>query len=417
MSALTPPGYTIHDQATQASQTRPNTSAHFLLSASPRKKIILLTSNTIKDNMIFSNGLYQNILNFYHMFESMGHIPLILFDEKPNPEDTRDFLKNYRYVLPETVVKSEIPIYCLIEIGMTIQPEFRQFLKDFGTKIIKVFLGNILNIDVEISTRMPEMDFPHHCGGHYNLLLSSPHYKQNLQYSAAINGTSYEVSKVAPYIWSDRTLNKSLAALQGLAAWDAAKDWKQRNLVIMEPNLGFQKCFYVPLLIAAAFARKTPEWKGKIRIYNFQNVLRNRNFEANIYPLLGLDRERLELMGRFPINEIMATNRDGVFVHHQVNNEFNYMFFELLSQGFPVIHNVDGWKNYGYYYTTFAAEGGTDAASVSGILYKVLREHSQNLEIYKAHYECLAWTHSVYNPMNQKAWDELLYNPHLENVV
>jgi len=408
-----PPGYTFHDQDTVDSLIKPVHSFQSSLSQYSNKKIILLTSNVIKDNMIFANGLYQNILNFYNMFESMGHIPLILFDEKPEPEDIKDFLKNYRYVLPETVIKSEIPIYCLIEIGMTIQPEFRQFLKDFGTKIMKIFLGNILNIDVEISTRMPEVNFPHHFGGHYNLLLSSPHYNQNKQYAAAIHNTSYEMSKVAPYVWSDEILKKSLGQSQKPKTWDATKNWRKRNIIIMEPNLGFQKCFYVPLLIAAAFARKNSEWEGNIKIYNFQNVLRNKNFEANIYPLLGLNKERIELLSRFPINEIMESNRDAVFIHHQVNNEFNYMFFELMSQGFPVIHNVDSWKNYAYYYSTFHS----GSQEVTKLLYKVFSEHSQNISVYKCHYECLAWSHSIYNPSNQKIWNELLFNPLLENVL
>lgn len=406
--STTTPGYTVHDKSVLKSLLTPYKAIN------TDKKIILLTSNKLEDKMIFCNGLYQNILNFYNMFESMGFVPLILFDDKPDPAAINDFIKEYRFVLPETVVKSEIPIYALLEIGMTIQPEFRKFLRDFGTKIIKVFLGNILNIDIEISTKMPEVNFPHHVSGYYNLLLSSPHYNQNCSYAAAINGSTNTESIVAPYVWNDKILKKSLANETRPTTWDHSIDWRHRNIVIMEPNLGFQKCFYVPLLIAAAFARNNPSWRGRIKIYNFQLVLRNKNFESNVYPLLGLDKSRLELHGRYPITHIMADNRDAVFIHHQINNEYNYMFFELISQGFPLIHNVTSWKNYAYYYSTIMTE---HHESTQATLYKVLREHKDMLPIYKAQYENLLWSHSIYNPDIQTKWAQLVNNPLLHCVV
>ena len=428
LSALTP-GYTILHEPTINSLFSPFAPLSAApTAASKSKKIILLTSPSMTDDMIFCNGLSQNILNFYRMFEAMGYIPLILFDEKPAPEKTKDFIQSYRFVLPETVMKSEIPIYALLEVGMTIQPEFRQFLKDFGTKIMKIFLGNILNIDVEISTRMSDVNFPHHITGHYQLLLSSPHYNQNIKYAAAISHTPFDKSIVAPYVWSKKILNKSLAQKLTTTTWDAAKTWQERDIVIMEPNLGFQKCFYVPLLIAAAFARKHgATWKGKIRVYNFQNVMRNSNFVQNIAPLLQIPSDRLELFGRFSIADIMAANRGAVFIHHQVNNEFNYMFFELLSQDFPVLHNCQGWQKYGYYYTTDSATAAAAtqtqashqalAATPTQILYKVLREHQQNLEIYRSHYENLAWSHSIYNPQIHETWDEIIKNPLLDRIL
>ena len=82
------------------------------------------------------------------------------------------------------------------------------------------------------------------------------------------------------------------------------------------------------------------------------------------------------------------------------------MFFELLNQGFPLLHNVGAWKNYAYYYNT--RDDKTESSTE--LLYKVLREHAQNMEIYRANYECLAWSHSIYNPINQQEWGRLVEN-------
>ena len=79
MSHSSIPGYTIQDNSTIRMLEIPYSELKI------KRKIILLTSNKLEDKMIFCNGLYQNILNFYDMFEAMGFVPLILFDDKPDP--------------------------------------------------------------------------------------------------------------------------------------------------------------------------------------------------------------------------------------------------------------------------------------------------------------------------------------------
>lgn len=413
-SDLNIPGYTEYDFSSKPSIDSNKIDGH--------NKIILLASNVLSDDHIFCNGLHQNIINFYKMFESMGYCPLMMYDEKPDPQKIKNYISHYKYVLPETIIESSLSIYALLEIGMTIPSSVRQYLNTFGTKIIKVSLGNTLNIDIEISTKLSEVDFTHNIGGNYNLLLTSPHYKQNLDYIAGINNTSFTKSKIAPYVWDSTILNIAIKLLNenknisNSLEWGGKKNilqhlepWQQRDIVIMEPNLGFQKCFYVPLMIAAAFSRKVPEWKGNIVIYNMQSTFRNSNFEKNIFPLLGFESSRLKIKGRYSIVDIMKNNQNGIFIHHQVNNEYNYMFFELMSRGFPILHNVNLWKEYGYYYSVWD-EDEKDNNDVCPFkqLYRIFHEHEYNIEKYNAQFAKLSWSHSIYNPDIQSKWNELI---------
>lgn len=402
------PGFTIQDQTTLKNQTLPYKNL-MIKKSNPIPKIVLLASSVITDEILFVNGLFQNILNLYDLFESICYVPIILYEKKPDPEKIKRITKYYRYILPETVINTEIPIYCVIEIGMTCQEEFRKYLCQLGSRFIKLHLGNILNVDIEISTRMPEVHFIHHVSGTYDSLYTSPHYNQNREYSAILNGTLIEDSKIAPYIWSEQIINRF--SLEKQIFWDSEQNWENRDIVICEPNLGFQKCFFIPLLIASNFAKKYSEWKGNIKIYNTHNFDKTNNFRQNILPLLQIPESRIQYFFRFSILEIIEKNQGAIFIGHQINNEYNYMTLELMSRNFPILHNAEGWKSYGYYYNT---SSWNDAILT---LENMLKNHIKNYNIYKSHFETLKWTHSPFNPVIQKQWDEIIKNEKLDLCV
>jgi hypothetical protein len=185
-------------------------------------------------------------------------------------------------------------------------------------------------------------------------------------------------------------------------------DWQNRDIIICEPNLGFQKCFYIPLLLAANFARNNKEWKGNIKIYNTHNFTKTPYFEKNILPLLKIPIERIQLFLRFTIHQILESNPGAIIIGHQINNEYNYMTLEFMSKNFPILHNADGWKNYGYYYNTTSWQD-----SLKTLEYAI-KSHQTNINVYKSHFETLKWTHSPYNPKIQSAWDAILKNDKFE---
>ena len=89
------------------------------------------------------------------------------------------------------------------------------------------------------------------------------------------------------------------------------------------------------------------------------------------------------------------------FLLHQVNNEYNYMTLELLYNNYPVLHNSDSWKEYGYYYK---------GSSLDSVYKQIIKtyNHENSIETYKAHAKTLIWTHSPYNPSVQEKWNKIL---------
>jgi hypothetical protein len=115
-----------------------------------QRKVILLATAVISEENLFSNGLFQNVYVFYRMFESMGFLPLMIVNKKPDSlEKIPWYMRDIRLITVEEIAKNPIPVSLYIEVGMSIDSQMRKFLKMCGARIAKLYLGNILNIDVE----------------------------------------------------------------------------------------------------------------------------------------------------------------------------------------------------------------------------------------------------------------------------
>jgi len=118
-----------------------------------------------------------------------------------------------------------------------------------------------------------------------------------------------------------------------------------------------------------------------------------------------VEDNKVKLVGRRDMKDMMAETPWMIAMCHQVNNDYNYMTMEFMYTGFPLIHNAGAWSEYGYYYP----DNHIDAAAEQ-IKY-VLDSHSERIELYKSHGRVLAWKHSLYNPDVQAAWKALLEAP------
>ena len=367
------------------------------------RKIILLATATITDDNLFSNGLFQNVFLLYRMFDAMGYAPILIVHEKPKKlSNIPAGLRACRTIATEDIIKQPMPIIALIEIGMSIDPIVRKFIKMIGGKLCKLYLGNILNIDVETPIFYPGMHFSHHVVGEIDRIWVSPHYGQHAEYAAYINHILPPADlndMIAPYVWDPCILTKD---------WEQNLCWRPRGeeeetFVIMEPNISIQKCAHLPLLILETWYRRNPAWKGKIIVINGDRIEIIPHFKDNIMPSLTIFKDGLVKMeSRSDIFSVLKKYPSATFMLGQLNNEFNYMTLELMWAGFPVIHNALVWSEFGYSYKDADLEAG--AARID----EIRSRHAERLETYKGHARLLAWRYSPYNPEVQARWERLL---------
>jgi hypothetical protein len=98
------------------------------------RKIVLLSSATITEENIHANGLFQNVLVFYRMFDAMGYAPIMLVHEKPTSlKNIPEVLRKCRTIVTEDMLKQPMAnVVAMIEIGMSLDPLVRQFVKILG---------------------------------------------------------------------------------------------------------------------------------------------------------------------------------------------------------------------------------------------------------------------------------------------
>ena len=369
----------------------------------PNHKVIALATGAITDDNLFTNGLFQNIYLIYRMFESMGWLPIMIVNTKPDDmSKVPKYMQNIRLLTVEDISKSPIPINIYVEIGMSLDENARKFIKMLGAKICKLYLGNILNIDVETPMFMPQVFFAHHVIGGLDEIWVSPHYTQHAEYARALNHVSLQkkTPMVVPYVWDPQILTKNG---ERNFQWRPPASVEEDKFLILEPNISFQKTSLVPLMIIEAWFRKNPDWKGEVILVNGERLLQIPFFKESIWDRLDIVKAgRVKTSGRMDIVTLLTTYTAAIPICYQYNNEYNYMVLEYFWSGYPVLHNASDWSPYGYYYK--------DASILEGVaqIERIRSSHNQSLEIYKAHAKALAWRHSPYNPDIHRAWTKIV---------
>jgi hypothetical protein len=339
------------------------------------------------------------------MIQSMGYIPILLVQEMP--ASVPSYMSDLSILTIESFVTAAIRVDVYIEIAMSIDIIVKQYLRMGGSRIYKLYLGNILNIDIESPLCYPGMYFVHHYIGDIDDVWVSPHYAQHLQYARSVNrvlsDTGAEAPQegsgaIAPYVWEPCILT---AGGSRSFQWSAPVKGEEVFLLI-EPNISFQKTSLIPLCILEAWYRKNPTWKGKIILVNGNRLEVLPFFMNSLADSFDLVKNgRVEFHGRVSIVDLLTTYPSGIPICHQVNNEYNYMVLEYFHCGYPVLHNASDWSAYGYYYPN------SDIAAGVASLERILGEPMHS-ETFKSHAKTLTWRHSPYNPDVQRGWAKLL---------
>ena len=369
-----------------------------------QRPMILIATASISDSNIFNNGLYQNCFLIYKLAEAIGWLPVMVVNAKPKDlSEIPELLRPCRVAEVEDILRTPMPIKVYLEIGMSISAHLRRFMKMMGARTCKLYLGNILNIDIETPMFFHGMNFSHHVIGEQDEIWVSPHYAQHDEYAACLNQVEAVRGKslrIAPYIWDSCIMTDDGRRHM---SWRPRRVGEKACIIVMEPNISFQKTGVIPILIAEKYARSHPELDFDLIVLNGDRMGASGYFKSNLEPCLELGKTgRIKYAGRHDIITIMKNYPHATAICHHVNNEFNYMVLEFLHAGYPVVHNATVWKGFGYYYPESDLQKGSES------LDKAISSHATNLEIYKSHSRALSWRHSLYNPDVQRAWKALL---------
>lgn len=349
---------------------------------------ITIRSDQPLSQILFGNGLSQNIKFFYDLLVLMGHKPYFLVDYK-EADSIRFNKKNYHcYTLNEVISKSK-PTDIAFEIGVSISQSQRSLLrKHLGTKIISVRYGHSMFMDMEQICHKETMS-PGLYVNKPDRVWISPHLKNSSSYLETIYDAPVHS---CPYIWEPDFVSNRFCK----------NDYnKNPDIYVMEPNISLLKNSLIPLAIIEQLYRKHPGSFNKAMILNGLHFNEQEFFLDNIVrnmSSLKSEAKKVYFTGRYKFDEALK-NRD-ILLGHQYGCELNYLYLEALWKGVPLVHNSPSFKSVGYYYPDFDALAGSEKCLEAINNTKVTNEQSKNNEFIKKY--------SIHNKTVQNQYRQLI---------
>lgn len=325
---------------------------------------------------LFTNGLRQNTLFVYRMVAASPNCANAwLMDcgkvEYKFPDDK--ILDNDRIVKFDEI-KDKIDY--LLVVGHRPGVHILKYLKDRGVKIIFYKGGNSAVLSMEGMTD-PDVD---KFGERYfdrefydAIWLTSQH----MHTYAGWAETMYRkpVHEI-PQVWDPSLLELQTAEIKEQYGYKKRKKGQKWKIGIVDPNITVMKTIHMPVLVCEAAYREAPKYFEKIFVTNSLQFMKVQHFTSFLESLSATRKGIITVEQRFMLYSFLAQYADAVVTHHWENG-LNYLYYEVLYGGYPLVHNSQFLKEYGYYYKDFDAFDGGRA------LLEAFNVHDKNLDAYK----------------------------------
>ncbi len=322
---------------------------------------------------IWENGIFQNVFFLLNLFQKsplIGSVFLVNGGEG-KPEEATDFLDLATAPVIDMAQALE-DLDVIVELSAQLNADWARAFRAKGGRIVGMRVANDYVIDIE---RMM-FDLPHGLlasGAPYDVIWTLPAFEKTCAayYKAAMRAPVVAMQ----HLWSPAILERTIAKAGGKAF--AYEFGRQRwRLAIFEPNICMVKTSHIPMLLSDAAHRQDPDFIEYLRVYNTLQLKEREDF-VSLARSLDLVRHGIATFeGRFPIYEVMTTQADAI-ISHSWENEQNYLYYEALHGGYPLIHNSAYLGGCGYRYPTFDPEQGALA------LRQAFLEHDLRLDDYR----------------------------------
>ncbi len=357
---------------------------------------ITVVAGTEPNAALWSSGIHQNMVFLALLLQRLPEVELAVFVSCP-PGGALIHPLADMYGL-RTIQLSEVnELDILIELGARAETEFTIPFRERGGKLVSYVAGNTMIMNFEsMANAVPYGDFINEVP--FDAVWLTPqHWHTNHAYAAITRTPNVEV---APHIWSPICLEQSAFRLNVNPFWrpPQARDWR---IGVFDPNVNVVKTFHFPLLVAEQAHRLDPELINRVLLFSAAHLKGNQHFEQ-FCAALDLGRAgRVFAEERYLLVEMLGSHIDAV-VTHQWENALNYLYWDVLYLGWPLIHNSTEFVEAGYYYPEFDPQAGGE------VLVAALADHAENAVARRDATLATLWRFHIDNPAVQRRHAELL---------
>jgi hypothetical protein len=301
-------------------------------------------------SVLWSNGIYQNIVYLAKLLQSLEGITPYLV-QYPFTRTTDSPIGACFGIKTTNDADTAQKLDLIIELGIRLEHDFTVPYRKSGGKLVSYMAGNamVMNLEslflpVEHSARGSTIS-PH---GFDAVWITPQHMHMNAKITEILAGPAEE----APHVWAPTCIEHAMASLGLNPVWKGRPEaW---SLATFDPNINVVKSFHVPLLVAESAFRRTakPDQIKRMMLFCSEQLKGRPHFETFVAATSLGKAGKVTAEGRHGVVAMLGREVDAV-ITHQWENDLNYLFWDVLYLGYPLIHNSKRLGDAGYYYPDF----------------------------------------------------------------
>lgn len=343
------------------------------------------------EQSIWENGIFQNCIFLVQLFQQSTEVEQAVLVNGGDSEVASDGM-----LLQHTGVKILTPdqamqtLDVVVEMSAMLADEWVHAFRQRGGRYAWMRVGNDYVIDIERAMfdkppgalcsakpydavwTIPE--FAHSCTDYFGLTTRAP-------------------VRIVPHLWTPLFFQQGINTLPAGMPYGYRPGRARWRVCTFEPNVCMVKSSLIPMLVCEEAYRGQPGFLEALRVCNTLHMKDHPTFLHFARRLDVVNHGLASFEGRFPVYHYLAEHGDCVISHHWENGQ-NYLYYEALYGGYPLIHNSEFIKDCGYYYPEFDCQAGGQA------LLLAFAEHDRQLEGYKDQSQRLLKTLDVQHPGN-----------------
>lgn len=364
------------------------------------RKVGIITSSI----PLFSSGLVQNAYFMYEVLINSGFATdLLCYDSAYTKLEYKD--------VPVKTISQDIkqfdpsPYRLIITVATGISKDMYEKCQKTKTRVVGFVCGAVLHMNMEsfISDKAASSIIKNQP---VDQLWIIGEYSYMSSYMEVLRKAP---SKIVPHLWSPSlieytTEHKFKKPIVNLTYNPKIHTKKQATIIIMEPNLYIVKNAVIPIMAAEQFYKTYPDLIDEVFIFNFPT---NSNSAYTIIDSLTI-RPKIRIFKSLHIADVLThfNSKDTVpiFVSFHQHNPWNYLTYELLYYGYPLVHNSDDFKSHGYHYNNF------DVYGCANQIQQALTHHNRLYEFQMKKSRTWLDTIDPAKLTSMKVWSDLVTN-------
>jgi len=354
------------------------------------------------EQSLWENGIYQNCLFLVMLLLKAPNVAetyLVSGGGDGDAADAQRFMADSPVPIIDMAAAAN-KLDVMIEMSAQLSRDWAVNFRERGGKIVTMRVGNDYVIDIErmIFNKQHGLLI---AGTPYDEIWTLAEYERScMHYFGSAMRAPVQLMQ---HLWSPGVIDRAAATLPNGETFGYKPGRKKWRLGIFEPNICMVKTSHLPMLLIDMAHRANPRAIELMRVYNSYHMKDHVTF-VGFANSLDIVRHGLAVFeGRFPVYQCLSSQVDAV-VCHQWENGQNYLYYEALYGGYPLVHNSTFIGDCGYFYPGFDCEEGGLA------LLQAFSQHDADLANYRERARTFLRTLAPENENNVRAYNEALVN-------